>query len=171
MRLPLLAALLLLAAPAAAQRLEPGARVRIHPSCSADERCEMVVGELQALDNEHATIRDREGWVLTVLLAPTTRIDLSHGFRRRYPEGLVLGALAGAVLGTLFIGPCDDFVLAGARAGGCRDSLPIYLVAGGAVGVLVGWQSKEEQWVRVQERTIMFAPMRSGVGVGLKLGL
>lgn len=163
--LPLLAALLLLAAPATAQRLEPGARVRIHPPCELAQPCDHMIGELQRLDANTATIRDSVGTVRTVALASDTRIDLSRGFRKRIPEGIGLGVLAGAVLSSL----------GGGRNSGSYNTggggSPYFVVLGGAFGGLIGSTVRVEVWLPLPERTFTLVPLRSGVGLGMRVGI
>jgi hypothetical protein len=168
LHLPLLAALVLaIPATTSAQRLERGARIRVRPPCEQREACYPIIGEFRSISGDTLTMRRADGGVESLHLGPDMRLDLSHGYRRRWPEGLAAGFVAGVVVGYLAKTSCESPV--------GDDSICglYYLVTvppGILLGGIIGAHHTVEWWLPAQRVAVGFVPLRRGVGMGLRLG-
>jgi len=167
---PILLAVLIGLLPnlAQAQRLEPGARVRVRPPCERDAPCDPIIGEFRSMQGDTVMIVDGNGESRSLLLTRTTRFDLSHGMRGRWLEGLGVGLAAGMVAGFLATGLCK-----GANHGDplCSFYYLFTLPPGLLLGGIVGAHYKTELWLPARRVAVVVVPTRSGIGMGMRLVL
>jgi hypothetical protein len=159
--------ILALASPLAAQRLEPGARVRLRPPCPAGTPCIPIIGRLERLTSDTIAVLDTNGVLHTRALTANTRLDVSHGMRRRILEGLGVGVLAGTLVGAILVAECR-----GPRSSGddlCGLAVLFALPPGILLGGIVGATMKTEWWLPPPERRIVLTPTRDGVRIGMRM--
>ncbi len=164
---PILLALLLGLIPnmAQAQRLEPGARVRIRPPCERDAACDPIIGQFRSIQGDTVMLLTADGQTRSHVLTRSTRFDLSHGERGRWPEGLGLGFAGGLVMGFLAKsrceGPGDDSI--------CGIYYLVTVPPGLLLGGIVGAHYKTELWLPARRMTVAVTPTPSGIGLGMRL--
>lgn len=166
MRLILLLASLTIALPLAAQRLEPGARVRLRPPCPAGAKCAPFIGEVRSITPDSIHVVDALGTLHAERITPELRIDLSHGMRRRILEGMGAGLAAGIVVGALAVAECRS---PNGGEGTCGllylFAVPPSIVLGG----IIGGTMKTEWWLPPPDRQFTIAPTHDGVRLGMRM--
>lgn len=165
---PILIALLLRLIPnmAQAQKLEPGARVRIRPPCERDAVCDPIIGQLQSIRGDTVVLQGGDGIPRSLLLTRTTRFDLSHGMRRRWLEGLGIGLAGGVVAGFIAKKTCEGPFSSDSM---CGLYYLLTLPSGLLLGGIVGAHYKTEVWLPARRTTVVVTPTPDGVGLGMRL--
>lgn len=143
---PTLAALVPLAlfvvAPAVAQQLEPGARVRGHTTTGRFD------GRLTRLGNDSIAISE-DGTTTVYPLAGVRRLELARGSKRNLGKGAAIGAGIGAVTGIAIVIAADDdrdSDLEGLEVVGAGA----VLLGSTAIGAITGALIKSPRWTRVR---------------------
>jgi hypothetical protein len=172
-------ALLALAAPALAQELQPGARVRVTaPIVRGSSR---FVGTVASMDSGRIVLRldptvrqDARGDTISIPLALVRRVEVSLGRTtgRGRRDAARTGALAGVALGTAL-----GMVLgSGSDQNGAKNPwttslwlAPAVGALGAGAGALVG-TSQHEQW-RVVPHSLAGVPLGRNVTVSIRLGI
>lgn len=172
-------ALLALAAPAFAQELQPGARVRVTaPVVRGSSR---LVGTVASMDSARIVLRldpdarqTARGDTISIPLALVRQVEVSLGRNagRGRREGVRTGAITGVALGTAL-----GLVLgSGSDPNGTRSPwttalwlAPAAGALGAGAGALVG-TSQPEQW-RVVPHSIAGVPLGRNVTVSIRLGI
>ena len=158
--------LVLSSAPAGAQQLAPGTRVRVKSSSLVTP----VIGAFQGVRRDTLVIMEEgmsaQQW--TFASAAVDRLEVSAGMRRgnRGPttRWALLGAGIGAVTG----------VVAAAALEGTGDSeynnvlsAVVGAAVGAGAGAAWGWRIEQEQWRSVPlPRSVGVTPSRTGVRLG-----
>ncbi|MEO8480494.1 MAG: hypothetical protein ABI542_12795 [Gemmatimonadota bacterium] len=165
----LLALLLLVSNVVAAQKLEPGARVRIRPPCERDAPCDPIIGQFRSIQGDTVVLLTPDGQTRSHVLTRTTRFDLSHGMRGQWLEGLGIGLAAGVAVGFLAKSTCEGSGSRGESLCGIYYlfTVPPALLLGGIVGA----HHKTELWLPARRMTVAVTPTRDGVGLGMRLAL
>jgi hypothetical protein len=164
----LLAAVVALPVALGAQQLEVGARIRVWPPCASDGSCSPVVGSLGSISPDSIVLVGEDGARHALPFSPESRIQLSHGFRRRWPEGLAVGLLAGIAAGfvwqRLCIGPGD-----GPDDSQCSLSYLVTVPPGVLAGGIVGAHLKTEWWLAVPRIANAMQPVPGGMQLGFRV--
>lgn len=128
---------------AAAQELGPGADVRVRYCAPASEGdgCRWIRGSAVSVGRESLTVRDASGVQTPVPLTPDTRVHMLAGRRRNTAIGLVGGALAGMLFGSLAEGECSEMC----------GIYPLLGLGGGAfLGGAIGYMMQSDRWVEAE---------------------
>jgi hypothetical protein len=172
------AALLPLARPRPAEctqahRVEPGARIRFDALSLGNQ----FIGTLVSWESDTLVVQvdgDANDLSLLVHADSVTRLDVRRE-RRMAPEGMALGALAGALLALVASpdwvdenGDCTTFECIAYHVSPQLDKRLGLLTATGAVlGTILGASTKTPTWVRVPVQRLAIGATRDG---GLMLG-
>lgn len=155
-------------APAAAQNLVPGDRLRIQTHA---EPCRWVKGELVAVEDGNLAIRpDGTGTTMLDLdIMRLSRIQISQGQRRHAGRGALIGGLTGFVfLGIgLTVGESDPDPYGALPSKG--EILLVGTLGGAAIGALVGLAIRTENWEEVPVPLVTISPRTGEVVLGLAL--
>ena len=140
------------------QWFKPGSRMRVSHSCKP--ACQTVVGTVVALTSDSIFLRAEDQSGVRMSLASVRRLEQSVGHSRKTQIGAGIGFLIGPPTG-FFIGKavdppetggCFPQLFDGGRCdlGGWPLGLAIGLVAGGAIGAVIGSLLKgPESWSKV----------------------
>ena len=119
----------------------PGMRIRIESPTQGL----VIKGTVTALDRTSITLQPEEGPRVRVVLDGATRLERSHGSKRRTRKGAYVGAVAGAGLSVLSPASCP----VGGGGGFECNRLAVAGVgaaAGATLGAMVGFFFKSERW-------------------------
>jgi hypothetical protein len=166
----LLGAALDLAAQAPPIALVPGRRIRVHRRAETT-----LVGDLVSLGPDSLTMTTSAADTVMVARAAITRLDLSTGTKSKAGKGavngLIFGALGGALIGVLASGSDDgDFIDFGPGEWAASGAL-MFGAVGAGVGALIGAGQRADRWERVALPTVAIVPVPgkgSGVAVGMR---
>lgn len=145
-------------------RLVPGARVRISSPSSGHAR---VVGRVRALlgDTLQLELADSPHLSMPVLLDDRSTVELSVAHHSYLGRGILLGGLAGALIGGLIVaGQQLSNDIGETIVGGFGlppphhevSSAPFFIgvTAGGLLGGLIGGNMTKDKWVRVSHNRV-----------------
>lgn len=166
----LLACLLAVPRVAAAQANglpSPGERIRVADTPGSGHR---VVGSVVRSDADTIGIATESGSVVAIPGRSLSRYEVSRGLRSGFGRGLGLGALVGAVGGSLLgMAAVDDDGFCNTACGLVGGAV-LFGAAGAVVGGIVGASSHYEKWEKV-ERTGPGLVVRPGPAERVEVGL
>ena len=131
----------------AAPVLEPGARVRVSTAPQASKPA-WIVGTVITVTGDRLAIRpqDDSGGPIDIARNTVTRLELSRGRHSKALTGLgvgfLVGAGAGAILGSAVLGGGRDIAPSDAKLIGAG----LVGASGALIGLAVGAGSKSERW-------------------------
>ena len=158
-----------LAAQAPPIDLVPGRRIRVHRRAETT-----LVGDLVSLGPDSLTMTTAAADTLAVARASITRLDLSTGTKSKAGKGavngLLFGALGGALIGVLASGSDDgDFIDFGPGEWAASGAL-MFGALGAGVGALIGSGQRTDLWEPTVWPAITVAP-GGRVGNAVALGI
>lgn len=162
-----------LAAQAPPIDLVPGRRIRVHRRAETT-----LVGDLVSMGSDSLTMTTAAADTLAVARASITRLDLSTGTKSKAGKGavngLLFGALGGALIGVLASGSDDgDFIDFGPGEWAASGAL-MFGAIGAGVGALIGSGQRADRWESVALPTVAIVPVPgtgSRVAVGVRFRL
>jgi hypothetical protein len=165
---------------AQAERLTPGARVRVWPACaapagSAVKPCAPVVGRLLTLDATGVLIQ-REGMPAEAFpLGSSTLLEVSGGSRHHTLLGLGAGAVVGFGIGMILAkrAGCDSGIFGSNESEDdlCGAYGLVAIPAGAALGAVVGRLISSERWrpITADRATLRLVPSRERMSLSIGL--
>jgi hypothetical protein len=158
-----------LAAQAPPIDLVPGRRIRVHRRAETT-----LVGDLVSMGSDSLTMTTAAADTLAVARASITRLDLSTGTKSKAGKGavngLLFGALGGALIGVLASGSDDgDFIDFGPGEWAASGAL-MFGAIGAGVGALIGSGQRADRWESVALPTVAIVPV-PGTGSRVAVGV
>lgn len=132
--------------------------------CDEGARCYALIGNVRSVSADTLVMERTDGGVESFPLTPDTRVDVSHGYRRRIFEGIGAGLVAGVLVGFIGTKSCES------PSGGDDSICGLYYLAiypGALIGGIVGGHLRTELWLPAGDPRFTVVPVRGGVGLGL----
>jgi len=145
----------------------PGERIRVTDASGAGHR---IVGSVVRSDADTVGIATDSGRVVAIAGHSLSRYEVSRGMRSGFGRGLGLGALVGAVGGSLIgMAAADNDGFCNSACGLVGGAV-LFGAAGAVVGGIVGASSHYEKWEKV-DRTGPGLVVRPGPAERVQVGL
>lgn len=159
--------LFLIASPLVAQQVTPGARIRVSRPCVPGEYCPLLNGRFVSWHGSTVRLTAGDGDQREVEVVPGSKVEVFRGSRGHAVTGLLVGTLAGGVIGAVAAKDCDqtgtylDGVCGGASIVGG-------VLLGALGGLAIGAFSRSERWDPVTPPALSLGVLANGRGVGVR---